>query len=105
MLVARAQAASIAVEAPEQVELEQNLPIEGGEATKTLIYQVENNEKVDDPSKELTREKRQFGFGLGGLGIGIGLGGIGGYGGGYGYPGAYGGYGGGYPGYYGGYGG
>lgn len=98
MFVASAQTATIAVEAPEPVELEQNLPIEGGEATKTLLFEVENNEQVDDPTKELTREKRQFGFGLGGFGIGIGLGGgypyYGGYGGGYGYPGAYGGYGG-----------
>lgn len=49
------------------------------------------SEVINDPSKELTRNKRQFG--LGGFGIGVGIGGFG-----IGGPGYGGGFGGGYPG-------
>lgn len=58
---------------------------------KTLIYDVNSVETSNEPSKELTRDKRQFGFG----GIGIGIGGFGGGIGGFnpGFGGGYGGYG------------
>lgn len=80
--------------------LESGLLPESASAPKSLIYEIESVEPSNEPSKDLTRDKRQFGFG----GIGIGIGGFGGgYGGGPGFGGGYGGYGG-YGGGYGGYG-
>jgi hypothetical protein len=87
MLVVYTQAASIA-EVQEVQTLENSDESNSAPEMKTLVIEVEPSGKVDQPSSELTREKRQFGFG------GFGLPGIGfGYAPGFGYGGGYGGYG------------
>jgi hypothetical protein len=112
MLVVYAQAASIPEvnDIKEVQTLENSDGSESNSVLKNLVIKVEPPGKVDQTSTELTREKRQFGFGGFGIpGIGFGYAPGFGYGGGHGtfggYPGGYGGYPGGYGGYPGGYGG
>jgi hypothetical protein len=77
MLVVYAQAASIPEVEKNQIMSKNFLESNSAPEIKTLVIEVEPSEKVDQPSSELTREKRQFGYGGG---YGGGHGGYGGYG-------------------------